>query len=65
MAFTGVELVDQGFAALILRRVWLLLWYVLDAFPDIAVFFSRRLIVFVLTCFEVSCSIRYITFFIF
>jgi putative transposase len=57
-----MESIDQGFAALILRMIGPLIWCVLDQFPDIAVFFSRRLIVFVLTRFEASCSISWVRF---
>jgi putative transposase len=62
MHFTRVAVMNQRFRPLILLRVRDLLWSAFNAFPDIAVFFSRRLIVFVLTRFEASCSISWVRF---
>jgi hypothetical protein len=62
--FTGLETRDEGFAPLILLRIRLFLWRLLEPFPDLALFFPRRFMVFVLTCLEGSCSRRYTTFFL-
>src|SRR5262249_20517003 len=55
---------DERFATLVLLWIRTFLRSLFDALPDIAVFFTRRLMVLVLTRLAVSCSRRWTTFLI-
>ena len=62
--FLLLQPLDERFTALVLLWIRTFLWSLFDTLPDIAVFFTRRLMVLVLTRLDVSCSRRWTTFLI-
>ena len=59
--FLLLQPLDERFTALVLLWIRTFLWSLCDTLPDIAVFFTRRLMVLVLTRLDVSCSRRWTT----
>ena len=59
--FLLLQPLDERFTALVLLWIRTFLWSLFDTLPDIAVFFTRRLLVLVRTRLDVSCSRRWTT----